>query len=101
MLMPQKKGAIDALTLPGKELRRQTKQKVEVMIMNRKSMIAIDLKKDYGALISVEDLKNYCGYKSRDTVRKYIEGLIPIGQGKARRYYYEDVAERLARMEAM
>ena len=64
--------------------------------MATKGEIAEDLKKEFGAFISITDIKHYTGF-GRDKSRNVVVGLPANGKGKDRRYFYRDVAEVLAR----
>lgn len=62
--------------------------------MTTKRQIAEDLLKATGALVSVTDLANYLKV-SRNKARNILAGCHALGKNTGRRYYYEDVAEKL------
>ena len=59
--------------------------------MSTKQEMADDLFRLYGALISVTDLAKYLG-QDRFRTRNRFVGLVPIGSGNGKRYFYKDVA---------
>lgn len=57
-----------------------------------------DLKRDYGALVSITDIVKYTGM-GHTTVQKVVAGCRPFGNGTGKRYFYQDVVEALMRRE--
>ena len=64
--------------------------------MATKAEYAEDLKRSCGALISIEQLINY-GNMNRKWWQKLLDGVDTVGSNTGKRYFYKDVAERLAR----
>lgn len=60
----------------------------------KKTQIANDIYKKYGALLSIADITRYCGI-SANTARRITKDLEIISHGTGKRYFYEDVAEAL------
>lgn len=60
----------------------------------KKSQIASDIYRKYGALLSISDIKKYCGI-SANTARRITKDLDIISHGTGKRYFYEDVAEAI------
>lgn len=65
--------------------------------MATKRQIADDLFKYHGALVSISDIKIH--YKiSRAKAREITVGLQPFGENTGKRYFYEDIAEKILQM---
>lgn len=56
--------------------------------------MAEDIKRDYGALITITDIMRYlkCG---RGYAWTAVQGLNPVGVGTGKKYFYKDVAEAI------
>ncbi|MGI5892342.1 MAG: hypothetical protein ACOX7H_06390 [Bacillota bacterium] len=63
--------------------------------MTRLSEIAEDMRKHCGALVSVSSLARYAGI-SREKARSLVFDLVPCGQNSGKRYFYLDVAKKIA-----
>ncbi len=59
---------------------------------SRINPMAEDLRKAYGALISVSDIKEYLGC-GKNYAAAVVNDLIPIGSNTGKRYFYQEVAE--------
>ncbi len=57
--------------------------------------MAQDIKREYGAFVSITDLVEYskCGRKWWD---KMLANVTPIGTSTGKRYFYKEVAAKLA-----
>ena len=62
--------------------------------------IAEDIKKEYGALLSISQVSRYFGM-DRGRARNLVKGLPTFGTGTGKRYFYLEVAERLKQTEGM
>lgn len=62
--------------------------------MKKSTQIAEDLYQKKGALLTLADVMDYCRC-SRNTARAML-GPMAAKKGKAKQYYYIDVAERIA-----
>lgn len=57
-----------------------------------------DLKRDYGALVSITDIAKYTGM-GHTKVQKVVAGCNTFGKGTGKRYFYQDVVEALMRRD--
>lgn len=57
--------------------------------------IAQDIKKEYGAFVSVADLVRYSKC-NREWWRKMLVDITPIGTNTGKRYFYKEVAAVIA-----
>ena len=62
--------------------------------MATKREIEDDIKKDFGAVVSVGQLMKYTGM-SRNWVRDMLAGLDKVGADSSKQYFYKDVAQKL------
>lgn len=57
-----------------------------------------DLKRDYGALVSIRDIMSYTGM-GQTKVQKVVAECNTFGKGTGKRYFYQDVVEALMRRD--
>lgn len=68
--------------------------------MNRQDLIR-DIKKEYGSFPNISQLAKYMGL-SRDTVRaEIVNGLEYYESGKSKKYFVNDVADRILQQRGM
>lgn len=57
--------------------------------------MAQDIKREYGAFVSITDLMNYSKL-NRKWWRQVLADITPIGTSTGKRYFYKEVAAKLA-----
>lgn len=63
--------------------------------MAKSAQIARDIKRDYGAVITVTNLQDYLKLGSYHTAQKMMKGVPTVNIGGKKGYWYEDVARKI------
>ena len=64
-----------------------------------KQTLVRDMRKECGSLPTISDLAKYMG-KSRESIRELVDGLDYLPDGRAKKYFIVDVADRIMQRRA-
>lgn len=65
-----------------------------------KQTLVRDMKKEFGSFPTISELARYMG-KSRDNIRILVDGLDYLPDGRAKKYFVSDVADRILQQKSM